>query len=224
MSETAAKPRLVLITGLSGSGKSTIANLLPRMYDVSGGRILIDGTDIRDYNIRSLRSQIGYVPQDVFLFSDTISNNIGFGLPAITEEQMVQSTKDADVYENIMRFPEQFETKLGERGITLSGGQKQRVSIARALVREPSILILDDSLSAVDTKTENAILNSLRRIMDNRTSIIISHRVSSVKLADRILVMEDGQIVQHGTHEELINQDGLYKVLYERQLQSEDSE
>jgi ATP-binding cassette subfamily B protein len=212
------------VIGNTGSGKSTIANLLPRMYDITGGRILIDGIDVRDYNIRSLRSQIGYVPQDVFLFSDTISNNIGFGLPEITEEQMVQSTKDADVYENIVRFPEQFETKLGERGITLSGGQKQRVSIARALVREPSILILDDSLSAVDTKTENAILNSLRRIMHNRTSIIISHRVSSVKLADRILVMEDGEIVQHGTHEELINQDGLYKVLYERQLQSEDSE
>lgn len=212
------------IVGNTGSGKSTIANLLPRMYDVTNGRILIDGVDVRDYNIRNLRSQIGYVPQDVFLFSDTISNNIGFGLPSITEEQMLQSTKDADVYENIMRFPEKFETKLGERGITLSGGQKQRVSIARALVREPSILILDDSLSAVDTKTENAILNSLHRIMDNRTSIIISHRVSSVKLADRILVMEDGEIVQHGTHEELINQDGLYKVLYERQLQSEDTE
>ena len=212
------------IVGNTGSGKSTIANLLPRMYDVTGGRILIDGVDVRDYNIKSLRSQIGYVPQDVFLFSDTISNNIGFGLPAITEEQMVQSTKDADVYENIVRFPEKFETKLGERGITLSGGQKQRVSMARALVREPSILILDDSLSAVDTKTENAILNSLHRIMHNRTSIIISHRVSSVKLADRILVMEDGEIVQHGTHEELISQEGLYKVLYERQLQSEDSE
>ena len=212
------------IIGNTGSGKSTIANLLPRMYDVTSGRILIDGIDVRDYNIRSLRSQFGYVPQDVFLFSDTISNNIGFGLPEITEEQMVQSTKDADVYENIMRFPERFETKLGERGITLSGGQKQRVSIARALVREPSILILDDSLSAVDTKTENAILNSLRRIMHNRTSIIISHRVSSVKLADRILVMEDGEIVQHGTHEVLINEEGLYKVLYERQLQSEDTE
>ena len=212
------------IVGNTGSGKSTIANLLPRMYDVTGGRILIDGVDVRDYNIKSLRSQIGYVPQDVFLFSDTISNNIGFGLPEITEQQMVQSTKDADVYENIVRFPEKFETKLGERGITLSGGQKQRVSMARALVREPSILILDDSLSAVDTKTENAILNSLHRIMHNRTSIIISHRVSSVKLADRILVMEDGEIVQHGTHEELINEDGLYKVLYERQLQSEDLE
>ncbi|MDO6390638.1 ABC transporter ATP-binding protein [Pontibacter sp. BT731] len=212
------------VIGNTGSGKSTIATLLPRMYDVTGGRILIDGVDVRDYNLESLRSQIGYVPQDVFLFSDSIRNNIGFGLPSITEEQMVQSAKDADVYENIMRFPEQFDTKLGERGITLSGGQKQRVSIARALVREPSILILDDSLSAVDTKTENAILNSLRRIMANRTSIIISHRVSSVKLADKILVLDDGEIVQHGTHEELIQQQGLYKVLYERQLQAEDSQ
>jgi ATP-binding cassette, subfamily B, multidrug efflux pump len=212
------------IIGNTGSGKSTIATLLPRMYDATNGRILIDGVDVRDYNLESLRSQIGYVPQDVFLFSDSIRNNIGFGLPSITEEQMVQSAKDADVYENIMRFPEQFDTKLGERGITLSGGQKQRVSIARALVREPSILILDDSLSAVDTKTENAILNSLRRIMANRTSIIISHRVSSVKLADKILVLDDGEIVQHGTHEELIQQQGLYKVLYERQLQAEDSQ
>lgn len=212
------------VIGNTGSGKSTIAALLPRMYDVSSGRILIDGINVRDYNLKSLRSQIGYVPQDVFLFSDSIRNNIGFGLPHITEEQMVQAAKDADVYENIMRFPEQFDTKLGERGITLSGGQKQRVSIARALVREPSILILDDSLSAVDTKTENAILNSMRRIMQNRTSIIISHRVSSVKLADRILVLDDGEIVQHGTHDELINQEGLYKALYERQLQSEESD
>ncbi|MEJ8757631.1 ABC transporter ATP-binding protein [Pontibacter sp. H259] len=212
------------IIGNTGSGKSTVATLLPRMYDVTNGRILIDGVDVRDYNLESLRSQIGYVPQDVFLFSDSIRNNIGFGLPGITEEQMVQAAKDADVYENIMRFPEQFETKLGERGITLSGGQKQRVSIARALVREPSILILDDSLSAVDTKTENAILNSLRRIMENRTSIIISHRVSSVKLADRILVLDDGEIVQHGTHDELIRQKGLYRELYERQLQTEELE
>lgn len=212
------------VIGNTGSGKSTIATLLPRMYDVSGGRILIDGVDVRDYNLESLRSQIGYVPQDVFLFSDSIRNNIGFGLPTITEEQMVQAAKDADVYENIMRFPEKFETKLGERGITLSGGQKQRVSIARALVREPSILILDDSLSAVDTKTENAILNSLRRIMENRTSIIISHRVSSVKLAERILVLDDGEIVQHGTHDELIREKGLYKELYERQLQTEELE
>jgi ATP-binding cassette, subfamily B, multidrug efflux pump len=212
------------VIGNTGSGKSTIAALLPRMYDVSSGRILIDNVDVREYNLKNLRSQIGYVPQDVFLFSDSIRNNIGFGLPDITEEQMVQAAKDADVYENIMRFPEKFDTKLGERGITLSGGQKQRVSIARALVREPSILILDDSLSAVDTKTENAILNSMRRIMQNRTSIIISHRVSSVKLADRILVLDDGEIVQHGTHEDLITEDGLYKTLYERQLQSEETD
>jgi ATP-binding cassette subfamily B protein len=184
----------------------------------------MDGVDIRDYDIATLRSQIGYVPQDVFLFSDTIRNNIGFGAATMTEAQMVQAAKDADVYENVMRFPEKFDTKLGERGITLSGGQKQRVSMARALVREPAILILDDSLSAVDTKTENAILNNLQRIMHNRTSIIISHRVSSVKLADQILVLDDGEVVQHGTHQDLMQDEGLYKSLYERQLQTEEQD
>ncbi|HSI89477.1 MAG TPA: ATP-binding cassette domain-containing protein, partial [Adhaeribacter sp.] len=209
------------IIGNTGSGKSTIANLITRLYDVTEGRILIDGTDIRDYNITSLRSQIGYVPQDVFLFSDTIRANIGFGVETLPEQKMVQAAKDADVYENIMRFPEKFETKLGERGITLSGGQKQRVSMARALVREPKILILDDALSAVDTKTENVILNNLQRIMKDRTSIIISHRVSSAKLADHILVLDDGRIVQHGTHPALMKQEGLYKHLYEKQLMAE---
>ncbi|GEO03397.1 ABC transporter [Adhaeribacter aerolatus] len=212
------------VIGNTGSGKSTIANLLCRLYDASSGAITIDGTDIRDFDIPTLRSQIGYVPQDVFLFSDTIRNNIGFGMDELSEEKMVQAAKDADVYENIMRFPEKFETKLGERGITLSGGQKQRVSIARALVKEPRILILDDSLSAVDTKTENAILNNLQRIMDNRTTIIISHRVSSAKLADHILVLDDGEVVQHGTHADLLAQEGLYKALYEKQLQTEDIE
>jgi ATP-binding cassette, subfamily B, multidrug efflux pump len=210
------------VIGNTGSGKSTIANLLCRLYDATNGTITIDGTDIRDYDIPALRSQIGYVPQDVFLFSDTIRNNIGFGMDELSESQMVQAAKDADVYENIMRFPEKFETKLGERGITLSGGQKQRVSIARALVKEPRILILDDSLSAVDTKTENAILNNLQRIMENRTTIIISHRVSSAKLADHILVLDDGEVVQHGTHADLLAQEGLYKTLYEKQLQTED--
>jgi len=162
------------------------------------------------------------VPQDVFLFSDNIRNNINFGLNAPDEARMAQAARDADVYENIIRFPEGFDTKVGERGITLSGGQKQRVSIARALVKEPKILILDDSLSAVDTKTENAILDSLQRVMKNRTSLIISHRVSSVKLADHILVLDDGQIVQHGTHAALMAEaDGLYRALYERQLQTE---
>ncbi|KAA3440299.1 ABC transporter ATP-binding protein [Rufibacter hautae] len=213
------------VIGNTGSGKSTIAALVCRLYDTTGGRILIDGEDIRNYSLSSLRSQIGYVPQDVFLFSDSIRNNIGFGVEALPEEKMLQAAKDADVYENIMHFPAQFDTVLGERGITLSGGQKQRVSIARALAREPKILILDDSLSAVDTKTENAILNSLQRVMKNRTSIIISHRVSSVKLANRILVLDDGVVVQHGTHEELmLETDGLYRALYERQLQTEDME
>ncbi|WP_205500645.1 ABC transporter ATP-binding protein [Rufibacter psychrotolerans] len=213
------------VIGNTGSGKSTVAALICRLYDATGGRILIDGEDIRDYSLSNLRSQIGYVPQDVFLFSDSIRNNIGFGVDHLPEEKMLQAAKDADVYENIMHFPAKFDTVLGERGITLSGGQKQRVSIARALAREPKILILDDSLSAVDTKTENAILNSLHRVMANRTSIIISHRVSSVKLADKILVLDDGVVVQHGSHEELM-QDlaGLYRALYERQLQGEEME
>lgn len=210
------------IIGNTGSGKSTIANLLCRLYDATDGRITIDGIDVRDYDIPSLRSQIGYVPQDVFLFSDTIRNNIGFGMENMSEAQMIQAAKDADVYENIIRFPDQFETKLGERGITLSGGQKQRVSIARALVKEPKILILDDSLSAVDTKTENTILNNLKRIMEDRTTIIVSHRVSSAKLADHILVLDEGEVVQHGTHEELMQQEGLYKALYEKQLQDQE--
>nr|WP_243900398.1 ABC transporter ATP-binding protein [Hymenobacter defluvii] len=212
------------VIGNTGSGKSTVAALLCRLYDVTQGTITVDATDVRDYALTSLRSQIGYVPQDVFLFSDTIRNNINFGLDNPNEERMKQAAQDANVYENIIQFPEGFDTKLGERGITLSGGQKQRVSIARALVKEPRILILDDSLSAVDTNTENAILNSLQRVMENRTSLIISHRVSSVKLADEILVLDDGQIVQHGTHDALMAEtDGLYRALYERQLQSEEA-
>ncbi|WP_045687010.1 ABC transporter ATP-binding protein [Hymenobacter sp. AT01-02] len=212
------------VIGNTGSGKTTIAALLSRLYDVSSGTIRVDGVDVRDLSLRALRSQIGYVPQDVFLFSDSIRNNINFGLDEPDEARMLQAAKDANVYENIMRFPEGFDTKVGERGITLSGGQKQRVSIARALVKEPKIMILDDALSAVDTNTENAILNSLQRIMHNRTSLIISHRVSSVKLADLILVLDDGAIVQHGTHEDLMREEGgLYRALYERQLQSEDA-
>ncbi len=211
------------VIGNTGSGKSTVAALLCRLYDVTDGSILVDGTDVRDYALTSLREQIGYVPQDVFLFSDSIRNNINFGLENPTEERMLQAAKDANVYDNIVQFPLGFDTKLGERGITLSGGQKQRVSIARALVKEPKILILDDSLSAVDTNTENAILGSLQRIMANRTSLIISHRVSSVKLADEILVLDDGQIVQHGTHAALMaDANGLYRALYERQLQTEE--
>jgi ATP-binding cassette, subfamily B, multidrug efflux pump len=208
------------IIGTTGSGKSTIANLLMRMYDVSEGQILIDQRDIKTYDIASLRRQIGYVPQDVFLFSDSIANNIGFGLDIIPEGVVEKAAKDADVYRNIVDFPKGFETKLGERGITLSGGQKQRVSIARAIAKEPSILLLDDCLSAVDTKTENAILNSLKDIMSKRTSIIISHRVSSAKLADKIIVLDDGKLVEQGTHDYLMALKGVYADLYEKQTQS----
>ena len=158
----------------------------------------------------------------MFLFSDSIRNNVKFGLREMSEEKIIQATKDADLYQNIIDFPEGFETKVGERGITLSGGQKQRLSIARAISREPKILILDDCLSAVDTKTENAILNNLRSIMANRTSVIISHRVSSAKLADKIVMLEGGEIVEQGSHEELMALNGIYKDLYDKQLQAEE--
>jgi ATP-binding cassette, subfamily B, multidrug efflux pump len=207
------------IIGTTGSGKSTVSNLISRLYDVREGEILIDDIPIAHYNVNSLRSQIGYVPQDVFLFSDTIFNNIGFGIKNPDEAKVVQAAKDADVYENIVRFPQGFNTRVGERGITLSGGQKQRVSIARAIVREPKILMLDDALSAVDTKTENNILNSMKRIMEGRTTIIISHRVSSAKLANKIIVLIDGAIAEEGTHESLLMKDGLYKELFDKQGQ-----
>ena len=211
------------IIGTTGSGKSTIANLITRMYDATDGRILIDNEDIRTYNVISLRSQIGYVPQDVFLFSDTIFNNIAFGTEVVSEAVVHKAAREADVYDNIMDFPDGFATRLGERGITLSGGQKQRVSIARALVRNPSILVLDDALSAVDTKTENIILNSMKRIMKDRTSVIISHRVSSAKLADKIIVLDDGKIVEKGTNESLLAANGVYKELFDKQMSEQET-
>lgn len=206
------------IIGTTGSGKSTIASLICRMFDVSKGNILIDDHEITTLNPQVLRRQIGYIPQDVFLFSDSIADNIAFGSQEISKDKVLQAAKDADLYDNVMEFKDQFETVLGERGITLSGGQKQRVSIARAIARDPKILILDDALSAVDTKTEHIILNSMKRIMTNRTTIIISHRISSAKLANFILVLDNGQIIEKGTHSELMHLGGSYKALYDKQL------
>jgi ATP-binding cassette, subfamily B, multidrug efflux pump len=212
----------IAILGTTGSGKSTIANLLCRMYDVNSGAIKIDGKPIKDLNVNHLRGQIGYVPQDVFLFSDSIENNVRFGVENMTKDTIIKATQDADLYDNIQDFPEKFDTVLGERGVTLSGGQKQRLSIARAIAREPRILILDDCLSAVDTKTENQILNNLQSIMLGRTSVIISHRVSSAKLADKIILLDDGNVVEEGTHESLMASNGTYKELYDKQLQTEE--
>ena len=211
----------IAILGTTGSGKSTVANLLCRMMDPTSGNIFIDDINIKDHSVFSLRSQLGYIPQDVFLFSDTIKNNIAFGTLTVDDDKVLQAAKDADLYENVILFEEGFETRIGERGITLSGGQKQRLSIARALARDPKILILDDCLSAVDTHTENTILNNLRVIMDNRTSVIISHRVSSAKLADYILMLDQGEIVESGTHAELYKSGKRYKDLYDKQMQSD---
>jgi ATP-binding cassette subfamily B protein len=212
----------IAIIGTTGSGKSTIANLICRLYDANEGKILVDDIEVEDYSLDSLRSQIGYVPQDVFLFSDTIENNISFGYKKLSPDEIKRAAKDADLLDNIRDLKDGFATRVGERGITLSGGQKQRVSIARAIAREPKILILDDALSAVDTKTENAILNAMQRIMKGRTSVIISHRVSSAKLANKIVVLDDGRVVEQGTHEELKSANGIYKQLYDKQLAGEE--
>lgn len=212
------------ILGHTGCGKSTLANLVCRLFDADQGKILIDDLPIEAYRPEALRKQMGYVPQDVFLFSDTIANNIRFGNPALGHEAIEKASIQAHLMENIERFENQFDTMIGERGITLSGGQKQRVSIARALILQPRVLILDDCLSAVDTQTENIILNHLREEMKDKTTMIISHRISSVKMANKILVLDDGKIVQQGTHESLMAVPGLYKELYERQLTTEEVE
>jgi ATP-binding cassette subfamily B protein len=210
------------ILGNTGCGKSTLANLVVRLFDAGSGQILIDGQPIQSWNPRSLRKQMSYVQQDVFLFSDTIRNNILFGNPELGEAEMRHASLQSDLLENVEGFENKFETMIGERGITLSGGQKQRVSIARALVLKPRVLILDDCLSAVDTRTENTILSHLKEEMKDKTTLIISHRISSVNLADTILVMDEGRIVQSGNHDELIKVDGPYKALYEKQLVTEE--
>jgi ATP-binding cassette subfamily B protein len=188
------------------------------MYDPEQGDITIDGTTLQDYDFRHLRQQVGFVPQQVFLFSDTIANNIAFGLDQYDQERIEQAARDAAVYDNIIAFEDGFQTHIGERGITLSGGQKQRVSIARALIKDPQVLIFDDCLSAVDTKTEEQILHNLGRIMQRKTSIFIAHRVSTIKNADHIVVLDDGKIIEQGTHEALLRLQGEYAELYESQL------
>ena len=213
----------VALLGTTGSGKSSLAQLLARFYDPSSGDILLDGVSLKDWDIKHVRQSLAYVPQDVFLFSTTIAENISFGQDGMSNEQIMHAAKMADVYENIMEFPDQFETILGERGVTLSGGQKQRVSIARALAKNPTMLILDDCLSAVDTHTEHKILNNLKKIMVGKTSLIISHRVSSAKLAKRIMVLQDGQIVETGNHLQLMKRKGYYYELYQNQLNEEDT-
>lgn len=206
------------VLGKTGSGKSTIVNLLARLYDTTNGVVEIDGTPIKEHNLYSVRDQIGFVPQDPFLFSDTIENNIKFGKEDANREEIIDAAKNAVVHKNIIDFKDGYDTILGERGVTLSGGQKQRVSIARAIIKDPKILVFDDCLSAVDTETEEQILSNLEKISANKTTFIISHRVSSAKNADKIIVLNEGEIIQQGVHNQLIKEDGFYKDLYEQQL------
>ena len=209
------------VIGSTGSGKSTIANSILRLFDIKSGKILVDGINIKNLDISFFRKQIGYVPQDVFLFSDTIKNNILFGCESSDFRKVEKAAEDADLIRNIDSFPNKYDTMIGERGITLSGGQKQRISIARAIIKEPKILILDDCLSAVDTNTENIILENLKKIMLDRTTIVISHRISSVKLAKQILVIEEGKVIEKGSHKELIKMEGHYHKLYIKQIEEE---
>jgi len=222
VSFVASPGQMVAIIGRTGSGKSTVANLIMRMYDTTGGQILIDDTPITGLNLDNYRSQIGFVPQEVFLFSDIISHNIAFSADVLDMPRVEQAAKDAAVYNNIMELEKGFETLIGERGVTLSGGQKQRVSIARAIVKHPQVLIFDDCLSAVDTRTEEEILSNLGRIMQDKTSIIISHRISTIKNADKILVIDNGEIIEQGTHNELMELKTAYFELYEKQLLEEE--
>jgi ATP-binding cassette subfamily B protein len=210
------------IVGPTGAGKTTLVDLLPRVYDADPGMVLIDGRPIREYSLASLRRSIGFVPQETFLFSDRIRENIALGVDAATDTEIHNSADAANIATDIEGFPEGFETLVGERGITLSGGQKQRTAIARALIRNPRILVLDDALSSVDTHTEDKILNHLREVMRGRTTIFISHRVSTVRNADRIAVLHGGRIVELGTHDELLALNGYYSDLYNKQLLEEE--
>ena len=212
------KGETLAILGKTGAGKSSILSLITRLYDIKEGSITIDGKSIDEVNLNDLRNSIGLVPQDAFLFSDTIKNNIKFGKEDATDNEVYEAAKKAVVHDNIIHFNKKYETILGERGITLSGGQKQRVSIARAIIKNPQILLFDDCLSAVDTETEEQILNNLLNISKDKTTIIVSHRVSSAKNADKIIIIDEGQIIQEGSHNQLVNQEGYYAELYLKQL------
>jgi ATP-binding cassette subfamily B protein len=212
------KGETLAILGKTGSGKSTILDLIGRLYDIESGSITIDQITVDMLNLDDLRNSIGYVPQDAFFFSDSIKNNIMFGKDDATEDEVIEAAKNADVHKNIKGFTNGYETKLGERGITLSGGQKQRISIARAIIKSPEILLFDDCLSAVDTETEEKILKNLNKVSKDKTTIIVSHRISSAKNADKIIVLDEGKIIQSGTHESLLNVNGYYKELYNNQL------
>lgn len=224
VSFTVHKGETLAILGKTGSGKSTIVSLISRLYDTTEGRITIDGKEISSLNLYDIRNSIGIVPQDAFLFSDTVKNNIKFGKENATDEEVEAAAKSAVVHDNIMGFNTQYDTILGERGITLSGGQKQRVSIARAIIKNPKILLFDDCLSAVDTETEETILNNLQEICKDKTTIIVSHRVSSAKNADRIIILDEGKILEQGSHNQLINLEGYYAALYTKQLSEKELE
>lgn len=213
--------KTLAVVGRTGSGKTTLVNLMLRLYNANPGELFLGGIDINDIPLEVLRKNIGYVPQDNFLFSTTIRENIAFSDTKMTMDKIISAAKIAQVYDNIMDFPDKFDTILGERGVTLSGGQKQRVSIARAIAKDPQIIILDDSLSAVDTKTEELILGGLKQVMKSKTSVIIAHRISTIKDADEIIVLDEGRIIERGTHEELIRIKGLYNSIYEKQLLEE---
>ena len=213
MSVDIPKGKMVALVGPSGAGKSTFADLLPRFYDVSGGGIFIDGHDIRDYTLDSLTSQMGIVTQESILFNDTVYNNITFGMENVSREQVVEAARIANALEFIEQLPQGFQTNIGDRGENLSGGQRQRIAIARAVLKNPPILILDEATSALDTESERLVQDALYKLMKNRTSIVIAHRLSTIRYADDIIVMKDGQIVEEGNHDQLIKNNGIYAGL-----------
>jgi subfamily B ATP-binding cassette protein MsbA len=210
---------MVALVGSSGSGKTTLVNLIPRFYEPTAGRILIDGVDIQSYTLRSLRSQIGMVSQDVVLFDDSIRNNIAFGREGATDEDIVQAARLAYAHDFVERFPEGYQTVVGEKGVKLSGGERQRLAIARAILRDPPLLILDEATSALDTESERVVQLALANLMKNRTTVVIAHRLSTIQQADRIMVLARGSIVEVGTHDELLRRGGQYQRLHAMQFQ-----